>query len=80
MGRGGDATTAPGNGLMRRLRSSSDLLRVPSLDSLKGVRQDLTVLKYIWFHKASGNDHAARLESFYGPQAHACTLSFICHA
>ena len=71
MGRGGDAT-APSNGLIRRLRSRSDLLKVPSLDGMKGVRQDLTVLKYIWFRKASGSDHAARLESFYGPQAHAC--------
>ena len=77
MGRGGDATV-PGNGLIRRLRSRSDLLRVPSLQSLKGVRQDLTVLKYIWFHKASGSDHAERLESFYGPQAHACAHSYPC--
>lgn len=44
------------------------------LESLKGVQQDLTVLKSIWFKKASGSDHAERLESFYGPQAAACEL------
>lgn len=24
--------------------------------------------------QVKGNDHAARLESFYGPQAHACKV------
>ena len=39
---------------------------------LNGVKDDLAVLKSIWFKKVKGDDHAARLESFYGPQAHAC--------
>ena len=30
------------------------------------------VLKSIWFSKVSGDDHAERLESFYGPQAELC--------
>lgn len=33
---------------------------------------DAQVLRSIWFSKPSGEDHAARLESFYGPQASAC--------
>jgi betaine lipid synthase len=44
-----------------------------SLDNLRSnIRDDLTVLRHIWFSKARGSDHAARLESFYGPQAEAC--------
>lgn len=35
------------------------------------VKEDLTCLKSMWFNKVKGTDHAARLESFYGPQAHA---------
>ncbi|MEW5303500.1 MAG: hypothetical protein WDW38_001833 [Sanguina aurantia] len=33
------------------------------------IKDDLKVLKNLWFHKASGGDHAARLESFYKGQA-----------
>jgi len=37
------------------------------------LRNDFTVLKNIWFKKlADTDDHAERLEQFYGPQAHAC--------
>jgi betaine lipid synthase len=43
------------------------------LTNLSGVKDDLTVLGHLWFNKAKGDDHAARLESFYGPQAEACT-------
>lgn len=43
------------------------------LKSLKeSLRDDMLVLKHIWFSKAQGDDHASRLESFYGPQAKAC--------
>ena len=54
------------SGLIQRIRS------MDRMESLKGMQQDLTVLKSIWFKKASGSDHAERLESFYGPQAAAC--------
>lgn len=37
------------------------------------VKDDLTVLRHLWFSKSKGDDHAQRLESFYGPQAEACT-------
>lgn len=66
MGGGGDARPLPADGLIRRARSG------PS-KTLAGVMDDLTVLKSIWLNKAQGEDHAARLEHFYGPQAHACT-------
>jgi betaine lipid synthase len=56
------------SGLIQRIRS------MDRMESLKGMQQDLTVLKSIWFKKASGSDHAERLESFYGPQAAACEL------
>ena len=47
--------------------------RIEKLKSLPGnVRDDLVVLRHMWFSKAKGGDHAARLESFYGPQASAC--------
>lgn len=39
---------------------------------LDSVKEDLLVLKSIWFNRVSGDDHAERLESFYGPQAAAC--------
>ncbi|KAJ9529578.1 hypothetical protein QJQ45_013915 [Haematococcus lacustris] len=42
------------------------------LDKLQSsLRDDLTVLRHMWFSKAKGSDHAARLENFYGPQAQA---------
>jgi hypothetical protein len=43
-----------------------------SLARISAVKDDLTVLKTMWFKKVSGGDHAQRLESFYSPQAHAC--------
>lgn len=39
--------------------------------NVKDFRDDLTVLRHIWFSKAKGTDHATRLESFYGGQAEA---------
>eukprot|EP00193_Tetraselmis_chui_P003477 CAMPEP_0177768144 /NCGR_PEP_ID=MMETSP0491_2-20121128/9552_1 /TAXON_ID=63592 /ORGANISM="Tetraselmis chuii, Strain PLY429" /LENGTH=701 /DNA_ID=CAMNT_0019284907 /DNA_START=236 /DNA_END=2341 /DNA_ORIENTATION=+ len=42
-----------------------------SLARISAVKDDLTVLKTMWFKKVSGGDHAQRLESFYSPQAHA---------
>ncbi len=72
MGKGGEAqlgaTIRPG--LIQRIRS------MDRMETLKGVKQDLTVLKSMWFKKASGSDHAERLESFYGPQAAACELIY----
>lgn len=41
------------------------------MEFLRGIRDDMLVLKTIWFSKISGDTHKARLESFYGPQAHA---------
>jgi len=59
MGRGGD-------GLLRR---------TGSFDKIKAfgtsVKQDIAVLKSIWFSKSQGDSHAARLETFYAPQAGA---------
>lgn len=52
--------------ILKRLGSSGKLRRISS------VADDLLVLKSIWFNKASGDDHAERLENFYGPQAEAC--------
>lgn len=66
MGAGGDARPYGQNKLVKRIRSSDKLRK------FGGVKDDLIVLKSIWLNKASGSDHAARLESFYGPQAHAC--------
>lgn len=66
MGAGGDGTPlAPA--FMRRNSWSLDRLK-----SLGDVKDDLVVLRHLWFSKAKGDDHAARLESFYGPQAAAC--------
>lgn len=63
MGRGGDG--GKGGGFTRKL----------SFEKLKeiggNVKDDLIVLKSMWFARSKGNDHAARLESFYSPQAHA---------
>jgi hypothetical protein len=68
MGAGGDARPYGQNKLVKRIRSSDKLRKFGS------VKDDLIVLKSIWLNKASGQDHAARLESFYGPQAHACKV------
>ena len=68
MGKGGEGRQVPvkKDGLLKRISSSGKLKRISS------VADDLLVLKSIWFNKASGDDHAERLESFYGPQAAAC--------
>ena len=69
MGKGGEGRQVPvKDGLMKRISSSG------KLKSITSVADDLLVLKSIWFNKASGDDHAERLESFYGPQAEACKL------
>lgn len=75
MGKGGDGRQVPvKDGLLKRISSSGKLKKISS------VADDLLVLKSIWFNKASGDDHAERLENFYGPQAEACerTLSIYC--
>ena len=67
MGKGGEGRQVPvKDGLMKRISSSG------KLKSITSVADDLLVLKSIWFNKASGDDHAERLENFYGPQAEAC--------
>ncbi len=63
MGAGGDARQVAREGLIKR--------KTPRM------ADDLAVLKSIWFTKAKGDDHASRLEHFYGPQAHACTLILV---
>ncbi|CAL5226880.1 g9753 [Coccomyxa viridis] len=66
MGKGGEGRQVPvKDGLMKRISSSG------KLKSITSVADDLLVLKSIWFNKASGDDHAERLENFYGPQAEA---------
>ena len=55
------------------LKKSFSIDKLPSLSDIKQtVQSDFTVLRHMWFSKASGGDDAARLESFYGPQAEAC--------
>lgn len=85
MGRGGDANL-PHTGSGRLLkRSSSVMEKLHSLQSsfdakkkMRDLHNDLTVLKNIWFKKlAKTDDHAERLEQFYGPQAHACTFDVV---
>ena len=66
MGAGGDGNPV-GTFLLRRNSWSFDRLK-----SLGDVKDDLLVLRHLWFSKPSGDDHAQRLESFYGPQAAAC--------
>lgn len=39
--------------------------------SAKGFAQDMQCLSSMWFKKIQGGTHKERLESFYGPQAHA---------
>ena len=62
MGRGGDGRAAATS-----TKKSMDLNKMAS-----SFKDDMVVLKNIWFGSKSGKDHAARLESFYGPQAQAC--------
>ena len=68
MGAGGDARPVR---LVKRIKSSDKLRKI------EGVKNDLIVLKSIWLNKASGQDHASRLEAFYGPQAHACECALL---
>lgn len=65
MGAGGDGRPTR-DSLMRKTFSFD------KLPSFANVKDDLNVLKHIWFSKASGHDHAARLEAFYSGQATAC--------
>lgn len=72
MGKG----ASDGSGDAARLRDSNMKKSSFALDKLKmsSVKDDLLVLKSIWFNKVKGDDHAARLENFYKPQAAACEL------
>jgi len=68
------ADTRRDKDITRRKSSFSGLkAKLPSKANIKEqLQNDLTVLRHIWFTKAQGDDHASRLESFYGPQAKAC--------
>jgi hypothetical protein len=74
----GKSTSPSGRELKR---SPSFLEKCASIQSgfdtkkrMRDLHNDLTVLKNIWFKKlAKTENHAERLEQFYGPQAHACT-------
>ena len=52
----------------------------PWAKRLEDVKDDLQVLKSIWFHpiKRSGT-HAERLDAFYAPQARQCTSAPAAH-
>uniref|UniRef100_A0A7S0URH5 Betaine lipid synthase n=1 Tax=Polytomella parva TaxID=51329 RepID=A0A7S0URH5_9CHLO len=65
MGAGGDGSVT------RKAADKKKSLSIEKVPVLTSVKDDLTVLRYMWFGKPSGSDHAARLESFYGPQAKA---------
>ncbi|KAL4857543.1 DNA mismatch repair protein 6 [Chlorella vulgaris] len=78
MGKGGDAGLGARNrGTMRRTpsmmeRLSSLELKLEARQKLQGFKNDMLVLKNIWFSKlADTADHAERLEGFYKGQAHA---------
>ncbi|KAG2493304.1 hypothetical protein HYH03_008440 [Edaphochlamys debaryana] len=62
MGAGGDGRPVAG------YKKNTTLEKFKNLGS---VKDDLTVLRHMWFGSKKGDDHAARLESFYGPQATA---------
>jgi betaine lipid synthase len=66
MGAGRDGNHGTIGNPVRRNWSSEKLA------ALQGVKDDLIVLKSIWFNKSKGGDHAQRLENFYSPQAAAC--------
>lgn len=82
MGKGGDATDL--SVLRKRMPRSDGLQRSDSmlerlkkavsaehkLQRLRSVKNDLQVLKAMWFNRVSGESHAERLEKFYSPQAH----------
>ncbi len=72
MGRGGDGRLDAR--LRRRIASSSSSSLQQLGEMTKGLQNDMTVLRNIWFGRAwkGAADHASRLESFYGPQAAAC--------
>jgi betaine lipid synthase len=63
MGKGGDAVPA---GTASALRRTFSLER---LKSLGDVKDDILVLKQLWFGSKRGDSHAERLESFYANQA-----------
>lgn len=65
MGAGGDGRPARASLIKKNLGFGE-------LGSFANVKEDLATLRHIWFSKAKGEDNAARLESFYGPQAEAC--------
>jgi hypothetical protein len=42
------------------------------LQQVAGFAADMQCISSMWFRKIQGGTHKERLESFYGPQAHAC--------
>jgi hypothetical protein len=72
MGKGADNSMGAGPPLpfTRKYSFSGSLEGLKQIGDLK---DDLLVLKHLWFSKAGKiTDHKARLDSFYGPQAAAC--------
>ncbi len=72
MGKGRDGSQTLGIGLGSRLLRASSFESLTRLTQSSSIKDDLLVLRHIWFSRQKGDDHAARLESFYGPQAAAC--------
>ncbi|KAL4451296.1 hypothetical protein ABPG77_009368 [Micractinium sp. CCAP 211/92] len=71
MGKGGDASRMQRTpSVMERLNSLQ--LKFEARQKLQGLKNDMLVLKNIWFKKLQDtDDHAERLEGFYSGQAHA---------
>lgn len=67
MGKGGNAARDPRErqGLAYRIKSFDNL----SSAAVQHFKNDLSVLKTIWFQRTTGNTHASRLEAFYAGQA-----------
>lgn len=81
MGKGGDAGLNIRSGSGRLLRRSDSVVdklnsmtpKFEAKERMRRLHSDLTVLKNIWFKRLPAtDDHAARMESFYKDQAHAC--------
>lgn len=70
MGKGGDATQDPRSrkGLVHRIKSFDGL----DSATVQQLKNDLSILRTIWFQKTTGETHAARLEAFYRDQAPHC--------
>lgn len=48
------------------------------IEQVAGFAADMQCISSMWFRKIQGGTHKERLESFYGPQAHACETLTTC--